>query len=107
MAKRKCFPPSVLEMISGIIGDTEKGLTGSEIGRFLAQAHIDETEEDKTITKRKRLYNALARNQNKNQCSNQILKFIQLVLAPSRYVDKQDEFDRLRRGVNNQLVFVG
>lgn len=107
MAKRKCFPPSVLEMISGIIGDTENGLTGSEIGRFLAQAHIDETEEDKMITKRKRLYNALARNQNKNQCSNQILKFIQLVLAPSRYVDKQDEFDRLRRGVNNQLAFVG
>lgn len=32
---RKCFPANVIEMIANILGDTDKGLTGSEIHRFI------------------------------------------------------------------------
>ncbi|GIM53201.1 hypothetical protein CAPN004_22310 [Capnocytophaga cynodegmi] len=46
---KKCLTPNVLEMISNIIGDTNEGLTGTEIGRLLGQACIDEKEEDKII----------------------------------------------------------
>lgn len=107
IVKRKCFPPNVLEMISGIVGETNEGLTGTEIGRFLAQANISEAEEDKIITKRKRLFNALAKEQNKNQCSNQILIFIQLVLSPSRFIDNKEKFNEWRNKINQQLAFVG
>lgn len=102
---RRCLPPNVLEMISNTLGDTIQGLTGSEIHHFLLQANIDDI--DSTLTKRYRLYNALTNEQNKNKCSNQILNFIGYVLAPSRYVDNKEEFERLRNTINKQLAFVG
>lgn len=104
---KKCLTPNVLEMISNIIGDTNEGLTGTEIGRLLGQACIDEKEEDKTITKRRRLFNAFANFQNKEKCSNNILNFISLVLSPSRYVNDKNKFDNLRTKINQQLAFVG
>lgn len=88
---RKCLPPNVLEMISYILGDTTEGLTGTEIHRFLLQAKIDDI--NPTNTKRYRLFNALANEQNKHKCSNQILKFIGLVLAPSRFVNNPTKFN--------------
>ena len=105
---RKCFPANVLEMISNILGDTEKGLTGSEIHRLLLQANIeDTTQEGVMLAKRKNLFKSLANNQNKLKCSNHILIFIGHALSPSRYVDKPEEFERLRNAVNQQLAFVG
>lgn len=102
---RKCLPASVLEMISNIIGDTYQGLTGTEIHRFLLQANIEDI--DPTLTKRYRLFNALANNQNKTKCSNQVLNFISCVLAPSRYVNNPNEHKRLLTAINQQLAFVG
>ena len=58
---RKCFPVNVIEMIANILGDTDKGLTGSEIHRLLLQANIeDKTQEGVMIAKRKNLFNSLA-----------------------------------------------
>ncbi len=105
---RKCFPANVIEMISNILGATDNGLTGSEIHRLLLQARIeDTTQEGVMLSKRKNLFNSLAKNQNEKKCSNNILNFIRYALAPSRYVDKPDEFERLRTLVNQQLAFVG
>lgn len=102
---RKILPPNVLEMISNILGDTTEGLAGTEIHRFLKQANIDDI--DPTNTKRYRLFNALAHEQNKHKCSNQILNFISLVLSPSRFVNNPTKFNELRILVNQQLAFVG
>lgn len=102
---RKCLPPNVLEMISNVLGDTAEGLTGSQIHHFLLQANIEDT--DPLLTKKYRLFNALAHNQNKNKCSNQILNFISYVMAPSRYLDNPQKFERLRNAINQQLAFVG
>lgn len=99
------MPVNVLEMISNILGDTNQGLTGMEIHRFLLGAKIDDI--DSVNTKRYRLYNALLNEQNKNKCSNQILIFIGHVLAPSRFVNNEEEFSRLRNAINQQLAFVG
>ncbi|MDD6581775.1 MAG: TIGR02391 family protein [Bacteroidales bacterium] len=104
----KCLPPNVLEMISNILGDTARGLTGSEIHRLLLQSNIEDlTQDGVMLAKRKNLFNSLANNQNKNKCSNQILVFIGNALAPSRYVDNLEEFERLRTAINQQLAFVG
>jgi uncharacterized protein (TIGR02391 family) len=105
---RKCFPSNVIEMISNILGDTDNGLTGSEIHRLLLQANIeDTTQEGVMLAKRKNLFNSLAKNQNEIKCSNHILNFIGYALAPSRYVDRPEEFERLRTAINQQLAFVG
>ncbi len=99
------MPPNVLEMICNILGDTNNGLTGTEIHRFLLQSNIEDI--DPSITKRYRLFNAFANNQNKEKCSNQILNFIGNVLSPSRFVNAPNEFERLRHAINQQLAFVG
>lgn len=72
------------------------------------QAHVvDTTKEGVMLAKRKNLYNSLANEQNNKKCSNGILNFIELVLSPSRYVNEETEFERLRGLVNQQLAFVG
>lgn len=48
-------------MISNIFGDTDNGLTGSEIHRFLLQANIEDmSEKGVMLAKRKILFNSLA-----------------------------------------------
>lgn len=108
MEKRTPLNVAVLELISNILGDTNKGLTGTEIHRFLLQAGIEDVWEKNTFaSKRVRLFNAFVNFQNIHKCSNNILKFIQLVLAPSRYVNRLDEFEEFRYKVNQQLAFEG
>jgi uncharacterized protein (TIGR02391 family) len=103
--KRKCFTPAVLEGIAQILGDTNSGLTGSEIGRFLSQSQIADV--DSSNTKWKRLFTAFAEFQNRNQCSNNILAFIKHALEPARYLKNQAEFEEKRRLINQQLNFIG
>ena len=102
---RKCLPPNVIEMIAKTIGDTENGLTGTEINRLLLQSNIEDI--DANNSKWKRIFNAFAENQNRLKCSNQILKFIANALAPSRYVTQQDKYYKMLKEVNQQLAFVG
>ena len=64
--KRNCFTQPTLEVISKILGDTNEGLTGSEIQYLLMQCQIADIEP--TITKWRRLYSAFAEYQNRNQC---------------------------------------
>lgn len=105
MGTRRCFTPSILEMISKILGDTEKGLTGSEIQHLLTQSNIEDT--DPRMTKWKRLYNAFANYQNKNKRSDAIFLFIKLALSPAKYVDDLDAFNDIRTDIDKQLCFIG
>lgn len=56
-------------------------------------------------TKRIRLYNAFAKACNESKCSNQVLKFITVALAPERYVNDRQRFESLRENINQQLAF--
>lgn len=104
MVLRRCLNQGVLESISKILGNTSEGLKGSEIEYFLLQCNIVDVSPN--ITKWKRLYSALAEDQNKNHCSNNILRFIQTVLNPSRFSD-QIFFENKRREINVFLSYVG
>lgn len=99
------MPRAVLEGISQILGDTEKGLKGTEIQSLLAQVHIVDTEP--LITKWRRLFCAFANYQNDKQCSNGILNFIKEALAPAKFVNNPTEFEEKRGLINQQLHFVG
>lgn len=97
--------PGQIEQIAKVLGDTEAGLTGTEIGYLLGQARIKDV--DPKITKWKRLYNALGRRHNMDGSADRTLAFIRFALDPARYVGQRGLFELRRAGVNAVLVFVG
>nr|WP_298690164.1 TIGR02391 family protein [uncultured Dongia sp.] len=94
-----------VESIADALGDTEIGLTGTEIGHLLHTLSM--TDPDPGITKRKRLHNALAADQNKRGNRRGILEFIRRAMAPGRWLNKQVEFERLRERLNQALSLIG
>lgn len=104
MESRRCLNQGIIERISKILGDTSDGLSGSEIAYFLQQCEIKDVAPN--ITKWKRLYSAFASVQNADRCSNKILKFIQTVLHPSRFIDRHS-FEIKRIAINESLSYVG
>ncbi len=96
---------SILEGISKTLGDTNNGLTGPEIGKFLLEVNIPDI--DSSNTKWKRLYHAFVDFQNKKQISNNILKFVNKSMNPARFVGKHEQFEFLRAELNKRLAFIG
>lgn len=103
--KRPMFEPHILEGLCRIIGDTAEGLTGTEIGQILLNSNIPDI--DPKNTKWRRLYSAFADWQNKHQCSNHILRFVQDAFQPVRYIGKEEIFHNRRLEVNKRLSFIG
>ncbi|WP_119079479.1 TIGR02391 family protein [Chitinophaga alhagiae] len=94
-----------LEAVCKVIANTEKGLTGSEIQKLLADSKIDDSDPD--LTKWKRLYNAFAHWQNNNNCSNNIVDFLKRALQPARYINQAELFHFRRNEINKVLSFIG
>ena len=108
MAKINSFKDSTLEMLANAIADIDPGITGAVIHRMLLQSQIEDISyNEQFLAKRKKLLNAFADYQNKNQCANNIILFIQNVLSPQRYVDNTDIFNKVKNEVNKQLAFEG
>ena len=103
--RRKPFRSGDLEALCKVLADTYTGLTGSEIAHTLAQIGVVDT--DPTMTKWKRLYNALADEQNKRQDSNKVLSFIATALQPTRYINNRELYESMLMGVNTVLAFHG
>lgn len=99
------FTPGQLEALWKALADTEKGLTGTEIGSILDQCRIRDLQPE--ATKWRRLYAALGQRMNKDQHSNSTLNFITHALDPARYGGKRESFEERRRDVNMPLAFVG
>ena len=74
---------------------------------FMQSQIEDISYNEQFLAKRKKLFNAFADYQNKNQCANNIIQFIQNVLSPQRYVDNTDIFNKVKNEVNKQLAFEG
>src|SRR6266567_808363 len=77
------FTSQQLTAICRVLGDTESGLTATEIGRLLADCRIPDP--DPTLTKWKRLFNAFAAWQNTKQLGNCVLMFISRAMNPALY----------------------
>ncbi|CAD7766968.1 MAG: Protein of unknown function (Hypoth_ymh) [Candidatus Argoarchaeum ethanivorans] len=103
--KRKPFSSGELEALCKILADTYMGLTGSEIAYTLAQISVSDT--DPTMTKWKRLYNALVDDQNKRQYGNNVLSFIAKALQPTRYINNRENYESMLMDINTVLVFHG
>lgn len=108
MAAKKIFPAidgGTLEGLAKILADTNSGLKGSELSKFIPEAGLVDVDSDNT--KWKRLYNSFVEYQNNTRNSNSILKFINLTMKPSRYVGRQGEYEDIRSELNKRLCFIG
>jgi len=92
---------NILEGICKIIADC---LTGTEIDKYLIDCGIPNITPG--ITKWRMLYSAFADKQNKTQVSNDILRFIQSALHPSRFINQKEKFEHTRSELNKLLSFI-
>jgi uncharacterized protein (TIGR02391 family) len=104
---------SIVRSLAEVLGRTQGGLTNKEIDEILGAAQIPDPTPPAppgtftAISKRDRLYDALAAQQRRNRCSNAILAFVAKALAPVRFHDSPDALDSLRAEVNVPLAFAG
>jgi uncharacterized protein (TIGR02391 family) len=99
------FSQSELEGIAQALGDTEEGLTGSEIGQLILTARMNDPTPG--ITKWKRLYNAFVETQNTQQHRRNVLAFIRFAMKPERFLRNPARFEPLRANLNRALAFSG
>ena len=85
--------PAIIEGVAAVLGDTNTGLTGSQIGQRLSEARVPDV--DPTNTKWKRLYNALVARQNRDQAGNCVVAFIKAAMDPVRFHDDPARFTYL------------
>ena len=106
MARRyPLWDDAVVQGVADVLGATDTGLTGPEIGSFLASIGISDP--GAGVTKRHRLGQALLARQGQDGAANCVIRFITEAMAPVRYV-KHPGLRTLRQdGLNEVLVFVG
>src|SRR5581483_100729 len=99
------FSQSQVTAIAAALGDTSEGLTGTEIAHFLQLAKMADPTPD--LTKRHRLHNAFATNQNQRGDRRAILSFIRHALKPERYIGNAARYETMRANTNRALAFAG
>jgi uncharacterized protein (TIGR02391 family) len=96
-----------------VLARTEGGLTNKQIDELLAAARIPDPTPPappgtyRILSKRDRLFNALAGRQRRDRCSNAVLLFVGKALAPVRFHEVPDAFEEMRAEVNVPLAFAG
>jgi uncharacterized protein (TIGR02391 family) len=95
----------VLEAVCRVLGDTGDGLTGQEIGHILADMEVEDPSSG--MTKWKRIFNALALQQNRHQVGNHLIMFVNRAMAPARFVQRPEQFHRMQDGLNVALSLAG
>lgn len=103
--KLPSFNEENLEQVCNVIGDTQTGLTGSEIGRYLRRCGIDDPNPGET--KRIRLFKALVERQRRDGCANNVCAFILKAMNPVLYVQSPDYFKSKQSELNRVLSFEG
>ncbi len=105
MAAVPAFEEAHLRAVCEVLGQTDGGLTGSEITKLLRACSIGDPYP--TMTKRDRLFEALFAQQNRDRCGNNIVAFIHAAMNPVRYTGRIDEFEDRRAALNRRLAFCG
>jgi len=99
------WPEHVVEGVAEVLGATDSGLTGSEIGTLLARLGIDDI--FPTATKRHRLRDALVARQRRDSAANCVISFITVTMEPVRYRTDPALFTLRQDDLNEVLVFIG
>lgn len=95
-----------IEQIANIMGDTNAGFTGSELGHLLAQCRMADPDPD--LTKRKRLYNAFCVSVNgSGGATNTVFQFIQHCMEPAQGLANPERYSHMQFELNKVLMLVG
>lgn len=99
------FSSQYLEAACRVLADTQRGLSGTQIERLLQEIHVADT--SPSMTKWKRLFNALAAVQNRLNVGNHLIMFINRAMNPVNYARNPGAFAWLRDELNVVLAFSG
>lgn len=99
------FNSQDLEAACHVLADTERGLSGTQIGSLLQNIRVPDV--DPTNTKWKRLFNALASMQNQHGAGNHLVLFINSAMNPVSYARDRTAFIWRRDELNVVLAFSG
>jgi hypothetical protein len=99
------FNSQKLEAACKVLAHTEKGLTGSQIQYLIQDCKMSDV--TPSLTKWKRLFNALAEAQNKHAVGNHLIMFINRALDPVGYARDRENFEWRRSELNVVLSFSG
>lgn len=105
MAHLPRFDSAQIEAACKVLGDTINGLRGDEIGQILREIKVPDP--SPSLTKWKRLFNALAEAQNKHQVGNHLILFINKAMSPAKYTANPELFTWRKDGLNVALAFAG
>lgn len=105
MTKISTINGPTLQAICDVIGDTQHGLTGSEIGKLLSECNINDPFPGDT--KRFRLFKALYEKQKVDGCANNVLNFVLTAINPVRYVGMKEYYESQCSRLNEVLAFLG
>ncbi len=99
------FNAQQLTSIAQALGDTNDGLTGSQISYLLTDCTIPDVEPG--ATKWRRLFNAFVSYQNQRQFGNHVVVFINKAMNPVQFTTDKARFERWRQRLNEILAFSG
>lgn len=105
MERIEPFNAQTLEAACRVLADTERGLTGPELGYLIQDCNIHDI--SPTMTKWKRLFNSLVDAQNTYQVGNHLIMFINRALNPVNYARDKEKFEWRRSELNVVLSFSG
>ncbi|PHV23777.1 TIGR02391 family protein [Janthinobacterium sp. BJB446] len=105
MNRLPCFESAQLEAACKVLGDTANGLSGSEIGYILQEIEVPDP--TPSMTKWKRIFNALAEAQNKHAVGNHLIMLVNKAMAPAKYTSTPELFCWRQDGLNVALAFAG
>lgn len=99
------FDADIIQGVADVLGETAEGLTGAQIDQALAQAGIPNVSPG--ITKRHRIFNALAAHQNKHGNGKSLVAFIRTTMAPVRYRNEHALHACRMAELNQVLIYAG
>lgn len=105
MEKIPQFSAQHLEAVCKVLADTERGLTGADIGYLLQDCRLEDVSPE--MTKWMRLFNALVKAQNTHQVGNHLIMFVNRALNPVSYARDKEKFTWRRSELNVVLSFSG
>jgi len=99
------FDADIIQGVADVLGETVDGLTGTEIDQALTQIGVPDVSPG--ITKRHRIFNALASHQQRHGHGKSLVAFINKTMAPVRYRNEGVLHARRMAELNEVLIYAG
>lgn len=101
------FEQAHIDAIAQALGETDGGLSGTEIGHLLSVCRMGAYDRGQGVTKWKRIQAAFAVDQNTRGNRTAILEFVRQAMNPAVHLRDPDRYERMRFRLNTALSLAG